>query len=403
MRRDRRDYSARCKLSQEQPLKFLSAIIDGMSKTQLRLPKLYDHRSKKVEDNDRMYCNLNLVLVHRKDTIYSTKSIGMFSPGACYDNTTNSMLSQLLFGLTTCSVIPPTVFIQVDNFAANKSYVFFATFGYLLKRQSAIKEFYISFMMPGHTHCDVDAKFGNFSTYLKTTECGSPTEMMDAFVEALHGEAYMQQTIYNFKEVLHPYCLNYHAVKSFYDFHIFLNEDGIPMVENARHQLSETLLCGGRQDANSFITKIFKKMPASDIKFRIVPPKLENLEKLPKVIPKWEKVITAEAKSELLSLKTTIESYKGTPFTSLMATIESKSVTCILREQQALLNSQSSTPPPRSATTSKNLAETEEMMVQPVQRKNQVPTKSRVKRPTNAEPEETDSSTTRRNLKRKAQ
>jgi hypothetical protein len=113
-------------------------------------------------------------------------------------------------------------------------------------------------MMPGHTHCDVDARFGNFSTFLNKRECGSPQELMDAFTECLNGEAVMGQTIYNVKDALFPYCKDYGKVKSLYDFHLFIDENGDAIVENARFKLCETLLCGKRQEPDAFVEKVFR-------------------------------------------------------------------------------------------------------------------------------------------------
>jgi hypothetical protein len=215
---DRRDYKFRCLLSVNQPSKYCSMIHDGMCKMRTKLPLNNDHRSKKVEDNDRMFCGLNLAIVHQKDGPHNTTTVGFFSPASCYDTTTNSIISRLMHTLSCLPLVPPTVFIQVDNFPGNKSYLFFGAFGYLLLRQKAIKEFYISFMQPGHTHCDVDARFGNFSTFLNSRECGSPQELISAFKECIPGQALMKQTIYDFKSVLTQYCEKYGTLKSMYDF-----------------------------------------------------------------------------------------------------------------------------------------------------------------------------------------
>uniref|UniRef100_A0AC34G8J7 Uncharacterized protein n=1 Tax=Panagrolaimus sp. ES5 TaxID=591445 RepID=A0AC34G8J7_9BILA len=179
-------------------------------------------------------------------------------------------------------------------------------------------------MMPGHTHCDVDARFGNFSTFLNAKECGSPQELISAFLECIPGEAHMTQSIYNFKEVLTRHCYNYGTVKSMYDFHIYLDGNNEPTIENARFALSETLLCGTRQNHDSFISKLFKKTPPLDLQFQLVLPKTELIDKMLPNIKKWEKVISAGAKNDLLHLKETIDSHVGTPFTVLLQKIQDK-------------------------------------------------------------------------------
>uniref|UniRef100_A0A914P309 Transposase n=1 Tax=Panagrolaimus davidi TaxID=227884 RepID=A0A914P309_9BILA len=285
----------------------------------------------------------------------NTTTVGFFSPGGCFDNTTNAILSQILYTLTTLPHIPPTIFIQIDNFPGNKSYLFFAVFGYLLLRQTTIKEFYVSFMMPGHTHCDVDARFGNFSTYLNSKECGSPQELMSSFLECIPGEAKMKQSIYNFKEVLTPQCHNYGTVKSMYDFHIYLDEKNVPMVENARYELSERVLCGSRQKEDSFVAKIFKQPPPLDLQFQLVMPKMDGIDKMIPHITKWEKVITATAKNELLNLREEIHSNVGTPFLTWLQTTQEKAVTT--ESSHALEPEIVSL---EESTTSENLPQTEE-------------------------------------------
>jgi hypothetical protein len=183
-------------------------------------------------------------------------------------------------------------------------------------------------MQPGHTHCDVDARFGNFSTFLNSRECGSPQELISAFKECIPGQAIMKQTIYDFKSALTQYCNHYGTLKSMYDFHLYLDGNNVPMVENARFHLSETLLCGQRQNEETFTTQIFKekKFPPLDLNFQIESPKTEGLESMEPNIRKWESVITAAAKNDLLQLKDEITSHVGTPFLTLLQTIQSKEV-----------------------------------------------------------------------------
>uniref|UniRef100_A0A914YXH0 DUF7869 domain-containing protein n=1 Tax=Panagrolaimus superbus TaxID=310955 RepID=A0A914YXH0_9BILA len=215
-----------------------------------------------------------------------------------------------------------------------------AAFGYLLLRQTAIREFYVSFMLPGHTHCDVDARFGNFSSYLNAKECGSPQELISAFLECIPGQAHMKQSIYNFKEVLTPYCKVY-GIKSMYDFHIYLDGNSEPTVENARFELSETLLCGKRQKEDSFVSSIFRKPPPLDLQFNLVLPEMEGIEKMVSHIPKWESVITDTAKNDLLKLKEEIEKHVGLPFTTLLHTIQDKAVVLEnLYENEVLISSE---------------------------------------------------------------
>uniref|UniRef100_A0AC35GB09 Uncharacterized protein n=1 Tax=Panagrolaimus sp. PS1159 TaxID=55785 RepID=A0AC35GB09_9BILA len=136
----------------------------------------------------------------------------------------------------------------------------------------------------------------------------------------------MKQTIYDFKSVLTQHCEKYGTLKSMYDFHLYLDGNNIPMVENARFHLSETLLCGQRQNEETFTSKIFKekKFPQLDLNFQIVLPKTEGLESMEPNIRKWESIITATAKNDLLQLKDEVTSHVGTPFLALLQTIQSK-------------------------------------------------------------------------------
>lgn len=89
----------------------------------------------------------------------------------------------------------------------------------------------------------LDGRFGNFRTFLENKECGSPQEMISAFLNGLSGEADYRQTIYNFKEKLHPYQKNWNNIKSIYDFHLFLDENKNPIIENAKFKISENTVC----------------------------------------------------------------------------------------------------------------------------------------------------------------
>lgn len=81
---------------------------------------------------------------------------------------------------------------------------------------------------------------------------------MKEFVDCFEGNVVLKQTHYNFKEALHSYCKNYGSVSSMYDFHLFLDAEGTPLVENARFHLSETYLCGSRQEATAFVSPVFR-------------------------------------------------------------------------------------------------------------------------------------------------
>ena len=104
------------------------------------------------------------------------------SSGLLFENTGSTPLYEaVLYGKDVClhslpeplsepviaKKLPPTLRVQLDNCAKdNKSRYVFAYWS-LLVAKGIFKEVFVSFLLVGHTHDDIDASFGRWSMKLR--------------------------------------------------------------------------------------------------------------------------------------------------------------------------------------------------------------------------------------------
>ena len=79
--------------------------------------------------------------------------------------------------------LPPILTLQLDNACAdNKNWWVFA-FCSMLVYKRIFREVYINFLIVGHTHEDIDALFGRWSTRLKTRDYPTVPLLMKSFMD----------------------------------------------------------------------------------------------------------------------------------------------------------------------------------------------------------------------------
>ena len=79
--------------------------------------------------------------------------------------------------------LPPILILQLDNVSRdNKNRYVFAFFS-LLVSKGIFREVYINFLIVGHTHEDIDALFGRWSSRLKTNNYPTLPRLMKSFMD----------------------------------------------------------------------------------------------------------------------------------------------------------------------------------------------------------------------------
>uniref|UniRef100_A0AC35F8M6 Uncharacterized protein n=1 Tax=Panagrolaimus sp. PS1159 TaxID=55785 RepID=A0AC35F8M6_9BILA len=211
---DRLDYSVRKMFSLDHPESLLSLTHDGMSKHKTKLPHLLCNRAKFIGDADLAFCNLNGVIIHRKDKDGGNFMIdGFFNLGDVFPGGANLVVSQLIASIARTTPLPRIVAIQLDNCSVNKCYTMIASLGWILLVQNVVKEFYICYNEVGHTHIDVDALFGRFSQALANTECPAPKDLLELFQKQKGvRQATADLNVFDFTTFMAPYQNNFENV-----------------------------------------------------------------------------------------------------------------------------------------------------------------------------------------------
>ena len=82
--------------------------------------------------------------------------------------------------------MPPTLMVQMDNCSReNKNKYYFAMMALLVKL-GHFREIYVSYLITGHTHEDIDAIFGNIAKALINTDALTLPALMNVINEACH-------------------------------------------------------------------------------------------------------------------------------------------------------------------------------------------------------------------------
>ena len=79
--------------------------------------------------------------------------------------------------------LPPTLTLQLDNASGNNKNRWVFAFCSLLVFRGIFHEIYINFLIVGHTHEDIDALFGRWSTKLKTNDYPTLPRLMKSFMD----------------------------------------------------------------------------------------------------------------------------------------------------------------------------------------------------------------------------
>ena len=79
--------------------------------------------------------------------------------------------------------LPPTLTLQLDNDSSDNKNRWVFAFRSLLVHRGVFCEIYINFLIVGHTHEDIDALFGRWSTKLKTNDYPTLPRLMKSFMD----------------------------------------------------------------------------------------------------------------------------------------------------------------------------------------------------------------------------
>ena len=133
--------------------------------------------------------------------------------------------------------LPPILQMQLDNAAGdNKNRYVFAFFS-LLVHLGIFREVYVNFLLVGHTHEDIDAMFGRWSTKLKSNNYPTIPLLMKSFMDAEEKPVipHLIEEVPDFKGFLDGYlCAGKEALKGHtkgQQFKFYKDSDGLPKMQ----------------------------------------------------------------------------------------------------------------------------------------------------------------------------
>jgi hypothetical protein len=86
-------------------------------------------------------------------------------------------------GIIELQCLPPTLTLQLDNASGDNKNRWVFAFCSLLVYRAVFREIYINFLIVGHTHEDIDALFGRWSSMLKTHDYLTVPRLMKSFMD----------------------------------------------------------------------------------------------------------------------------------------------------------------------------------------------------------------------------
>ena len=133
--------------------------------------------------------------------------------------------------------LPPTLRVQLNNCAKdNKSRYVFA-YGSLLVVKDIFKEVFVSFLLVGHTHDDIDASFGRWIMKLREEEFPTISLLMKSYTDfgKRFRHPHMIEEVPDFKAFIGRYIrsgahqLIGHTKAQ--QFRFYMRDDGVPAIQ----------------------------------------------------------------------------------------------------------------------------------------------------------------------------
>ncbi|GBG69412.1 hypothetical protein CBR_g4107 [Chara braunii] len=217
----RKKYSVWSTESEHRPKQSLCIIIDGMDQAKTTIPHVSRRRLSKEMSNDTMMkTNLTGIVAHGK-----TPSLFVHTWFPYLSHGSNSVVNSITKVLRDVQAregeLPPKLRVQADNCGGqNKNKYVFAFMAMLVKfRIFEVVE--MGFMIVGHTHTDIDAKFSLFAKKMSGCDAYTMDELFDVLKASCEEEVdcTLLTEIADWKTAIDPYID--HKIKGHATPHLF--------------------------------------------------------------------------------------------------------------------------------------------------------------------------------------
>ena len=133
--------------------------------------------------------------------------------------------------------LPPVLNVQMDNATGDNKNRYVFSFWSLLVAKHIFREIYVSFMLVGHTHDDIDALFGRWSMQLKKENFPTIPSLMKSFmdVDSIPTISHLIEEVPDFKAFIEGSLLDGDASLTGHTkaqlFKFYLNSTGVPIMK----------------------------------------------------------------------------------------------------------------------------------------------------------------------------
>src|SRR5665213_3542773 len=133
--------------------------------------------------------------------------------------------------------LPPTLHVQLDNCAKDNKCRYVFCFWSLLVAKGIFKEVFVSFLMVGHTHDDIDASFGRWSMKLHEEDFPTIPLLMKSYMDldSVPVIPHLIEEVPDFKAFIKPFilkgCDRLVGHTKAQQFRFYMRDDGVPAMQ----------------------------------------------------------------------------------------------------------------------------------------------------------------------------
>jgi len=225
---ERKKYMKRCMKASNEPKSYMSIIVDGSSH------KDFPHKVTKPKALDavkllRVGCFALINHCEKNSELHWQLPVW---PGD--SNVIISIIWQHICNESKTRPLPKTLYLQLDNcYRENKNKYMLGFLEWLVDKKIFTKVV-LSFMIVGHTHCDVDQLHSIWIKWYNKHDCDTPVQLIDQcptiFGKHTPTKSQLLSNVFDWKSWMKPHFNNAYNQSSPQTFKVQRNDDGVPVV-----------------------------------------------------------------------------------------------------------------------------------------------------------------------------
>ncbi|XP_078694222.1 uncharacterized protein LOC144923518 [Branchiostoma floridae x Branchiostoma belcheri] len=199
----RQKYYSHIKKARREPQNYLSIIIDSMDQNKVAIPH-FATQTKLQATLTPLKLHLTGALVHGQGRAFVYAWTDKFHMDT---NITVNVLIDILLDLAKGydgGHLPNTLYLQLDNSAKECKNKYIIAFACWLVHLRIFRKVKLGYLMPGHTHEDVDQLFSRFSTHLQREDAPTVPELFRRLSNAYtpHPECRLMTSMWDYRNII---------------------------------------------------------------------------------------------------------------------------------------------------------------------------------------------------------